>query len=872
MKRPVSLLVALTAVGLVVGTAVAAARRPAIASRPAPSDPPRLVARSVPKKPAHTPVPQGYSRQVLHVKFVEGSQVRLSGQDLVAPDPRSSTDLAAFLASPAVAGVERMFPRSDAALVAEKTRIEAKSRREQADKSLYFRIRLAPDARAEDVLDALNALPIVEIAYPEPLAMPLPVTPNFTPQQGYRNAAPGGIDADIASRVCAGRGDEVRIIDIEYSWNQSHEDLSKAASALIANGTFEDPFGSTNHGTAVLGEMIADDNGIGVTGAVHRAALNLVNANTTDGYRLAAAIDLAHANLVAGDLILIEQQIAGPNGCDADTQVGCVAVEWIQAYYDAIVAATSDGILVVEAAGNGAQDLGDTGTYGDPFPSGRADSGAIVVGAGAAPTCSANPRSRLGFSNFGPRVNVQGWGQCVATTGYGFLHVGAGMNEWYTGSFGGTSSASPIVTSAAASVSSAAQSLTGSAPLPTAVRSLLISTGTAQDTGPDSGHIGPLPNLRLALAAYETDGPTTTCPGAFQEECTSPSGAHPTYSASAVDDCDPTPAVACTPSSGSAFGFGATSVSCHGTDAVGNVGADCSFDVTVVDTTPPVLVCPSAVVTECTGNNGTPPTNPAVAAFLAGASATDVCDASVPVTNDAPGFFPLGVTPVEFTAADDHTNESTCTRNVTVQDTIAPVGEITFPTNGACFGPPGVPVTITDSFADLCDPALDRTYVPAAPPYVAHGDYHVTLTVKDNALNQAQDDVSFTIDLVPPAVAIITPPLDQTGTTPLQYPIQIAFTASDNDGASGGIVHEIMQLQGCTIYDGNTYGDDDGLLSDELFQLTKYKLCQLMTGCHFLVLDLPRIRVEATDACGNVSARERIIRRRLLKTEVCTLP
>ena len=208
----------------------------------------------------------------------------------------------------------------------------------------------------------------------------------------------------------------------------------------------------------MLGELISTNDSLGVTGIAHGAGIGLVNANNTgDGYDLADSIDTAAAALGPGDVILIEQQTAGANGGCGSDQVGCVAVEWVQAYYDAIVSATSAGIIVVEAAGNGNEDLGDTGDYGSPFPDGRADSGAIIVGAGAAPGCGSPARGRLSFSTFGPRVNVQGWGQCVVTTGYGDLQGASMSSDAYTDTFGGTSSASPIVTGAAAILSSVAQ-------------------------------------------------------------------------------------------------------------------------------------------------------------------------------------------------------------------------------------------------------------------------------------------------------------------------------------------------------------------------------------------------------------------------------
>jgi hypothetical protein len=70
------------------------------------------------------------------------------------------------------------------------------------------------------------------------------------------------------------------------------------------------------------------------------------------GYNFAAAVSAIMTNLVAGDVILIEQQGVGPVG-------EYVPVSWWKPNYDAIRTAVSNGIIVVEAAGNGAQNLDD---------------------------------------------------------------------------------------------------------------------------------------------------------------------------------------------------------------------------------------------------------------------------------------------------------------------------------------------------------------------------------------------------------------------------------------------------------------------------------------------------------------------------------
>jgi subtilisin family serine protease len=113
------------------------------------------------------------------------------------------------------------------------------------------------------------------------------------------------------------------------------------------------------------------------------------------------------------------------------------------------------------------------------------------------------PRSRIFFSNYGKIVNVQAWGWHVTSTGYGDAQGGTNQNRWYTHRFSGTSSASPIVTGAAACIQSRAKVKRGAPLDPKYVRDILIKTGTPQEPGPGvplSQHIGPQPNLLKALA------------------------------------------------------------------------------------------------------------------------------------------------------------------------------------------------------------------------------------------------------------------------------------------------------------------------------------------------------------------------------------
>lgn len=422
------------------------------------------------------------SRTEVVVKFRDGAAVN--------PQPDV---LSQFEADFPRLRVQRLFTTPLDRLARERSRIERSSRRQLADLSKYFRIAAPDAATADELLAQLSSSSLVETAYRAPLPAPPPSTPDFVDQQGYRNGAPEGVGASSVASVPGATGSAVKIIDVEYSWNQQHEDLSKARNALIPNGTAVDPFSNPEHGTAVLGELVADANGFGVTGIVPDASLGLVNAfNAERSYDLANSIDLAHHQLGPGDVIVVEQQAVGVCG-------GCyVPVEWYSDVYDAIVSATADGVLVVEAAGNGGQNLDDA-VYGSPFPGGRARSGAFIVGASDA---CITPRARVGFSDYGSRVDFQGWGGCVVTTGYGSLY-GQDADTRYTASFNGTSSATPIVAGAIAVFSSAYRTRFGTSPAPELVRSVLTSTGTPQNLGSGTlgGNIGPQPDLVAALAA-----------------------------------------------------------------------------------------------------------------------------------------------------------------------------------------------------------------------------------------------------------------------------------------------------------------------------------------------------------------------------------
>lgn len=465
-----------------------------------------LKPRWVPPKPAHTNIATWQSQSVIEVKFVEGSSYRLVNGQMSAPESSNPSALQAVLRAHPVRQMTRLFARDETRLRAEKLEAELMSGEQMPDLNLWYIFTAATGTDTEALIDALNALPQVEIAYPAPLPAPLPgsvqkqrFTPSYIESQGYLDAAPGGIDAEYAWQVGGGTGKNVTIVDVEYSFNQTHEDLKSVA---VIGLPMYHGFGD-DHGTAVQGELIGKPNGYGVTGIAHGATSKFSSPcidSVCTYYIPAFAINVAQQNTVAGDVILIEQQTSvcglsyyGP-------------LEWIQSVYDAIKTATASGRNVVEAAGNGEVWLDQPACNG-LFDKNVRDSGAIIVGAGAPPSFGDGDRSRAYFSTFGSRVNVQGWGFNVVTAGYGDLQ-GGDTNQWYTSTFGGTSSASPIVAGAVAILSSVAKQR-GSILSPTWLRSVLMMTGSPQQAVvgmPVSQRIGPRPNIKAALTKLPAGG------------------------------------------------------------------------------------------------------------------------------------------------------------------------------------------------------------------------------------------------------------------------------------------------------------------------------------------------------------------------------
>jgi hypothetical protein len=425
----------------------------------------------------------------LHVKLAPGM-----AQEQLAPPLDGTT----------VLDSEPLFSRPTEALGEDQAAAATRSGEPMPDLSAWRRIHVQGTRNAiEHALAALEAREDVESAFEAPRPeLPFvpgstfasgscPIrTPRYDERQGYLRPAPAGIDAPYAWTKPGGRGEAVWFADIEGAWNTAHEDLP--VDRIEAIGRPIDSRDWEMHGTAVLGEVMSRDNGLGMVGIAPNVAR--VFTSSVAGRSAASAIDLAQAKMRPGDVLLIELHAIGPRG-------RFLPMEFWDDVFDVIKIASARGVVVIEAAGNGAEDL-DHETYKRKLDRKKRDSGAIMVGAGAPAIEGWTDRSRLDFSNYGSRVDVQGWGRIVATLDYGDLQGCDATKRKYTNLFGGTSSASPIVAGAAMLLESISKTERGCPMSPVDVRKLLVSTGSPQmdgPHGPKKQHIGPRPNLARAI-------------------------------------------------------------------------------------------------------------------------------------------------------------------------------------------------------------------------------------------------------------------------------------------------------------------------------------------------------------------------------------
>lgn len=425
------------------------------------------------------------------VKFVDEAKVRLGATGLPMRQQKVAMPEIEGLLQTHGVQMSRAIPTPDEELDALAIRAMRRSLRAQPDLAGIYQVD-GEFANKDAFLafgEALNKLDIVEYVEIEDLQVPPPgdippETPDFSNRQGYLYEKSGGVGAPYAWELgIFGQG--IKVSDCEFSWDVKHEEFTDGNTLHVEKGqTLTSSF--MDHGTAVMGVTVASHEGFGVKGIAPKSeAWVFPEKSQQSSSRRLAAVTNAIKQSGKGDIVMLEMQMTGPGG-------GYGPAEVTKSVWSATKTGTDAGVVVIGAAGNGSQNL-DSSAYSSYRSWG--DSGLIMVGAGS----NSTKHSKLGFSTYGKRVDVQGWGTGVFTTGYGsFKRIGGDSHQSYSNSFNGTSSATPTVVGAALLIQSHAKENLGKPYTPAELRKLLKDTGFKQGGGQ---HIGPLPSVRKAIEA-----------------------------------------------------------------------------------------------------------------------------------------------------------------------------------------------------------------------------------------------------------------------------------------------------------------------------------------------------------------------------------
>jgi len=289
--------------------------------------------------------------------------------------------------------------------------------------------------------------------------------------QKYLGEAPGGVEAKFAWSIPGGRGANQTLVDYETGWTLDHDSFKHLGITKPFCGGVKEI--KRPHGTAVLGICAGKGASKGIAPDID------LDSGVTSMYpdslkKAKPIVDLA-GRLEKGDILLIELE-------SRRLSQKKLPFEDYLSVRTAIRNIVDLGVIVVEAAGNGSQNL-------KGYPHIHAcDSGAIIVAASNA----YGEYCRHTGSNFGSRVNCFAWGEEVYTA--------VSYNEGDTSSyciFDGTSSAAAIVAGCALSLQGAYEAKHKERLCPAKMRSLL--SDPIHNTCPDESctvDMGVMPNLR----------------------------------------------------------------------------------------------------------------------------------------------------------------------------------------------------------------------------------------------------------------------------------------------------------------------------------------------------------------------------------------
>ena len=306
-----------------------------------------------------------------------------------------------------------------------------------------------------------------------------------------------GVDADsvLGNRTVVGVIDNSAIID--------HVDLVgqvtlEAGQIVVIPAPGTSALINPDHGTAVLGILVASADGVGITGLLPKAhAIFFPAVTKAQGGRLVTALVSAAENLNEGDVLCVPLEYGAGFTMASDTFANQL-----------FNVADSLGITTVIPAGNGGFEI-------------SVESTAIIVGAawpgtqtllpnGASPITKDNLNALTAPSNIYPGnsycrwrtsnwsstigqggVDVSGWGAGICTLGVGTLFTIPGTRtKTYQVNFGETSGACAMIAGLVGAMNGFAEALFGASIGTPAIRNILNNNDTDSQGNPTGGYIG----------------------------------------------------------------------------------------------------------------------------------------------------------------------------------------------------------------------------------------------------------------------------------------------------------------------------------------------------------------------------------------------
>ncbi len=306
---------------------------------------------------------------------------------------------------------------------------------------------------------------------------------------------------------------------------------------------------------------------------------------------------------------------------------------------------------------------------------------------------------------------------------------------------------------------------TGTFPLGTTVVTLVV-TADGRSSEPDT----------VSILVRDTTVPVLTVPANIIVEQATFAGTIVPLTASATDICDAS--VTITNNAPAICPLGVTTVTFTATDDSGNAVSK-SMTVTVVDTTPPDLTVPDDVEVEQATLAGT--------VVPLDATASDICDADVEITDDGLAIYPLGGTTVTFTATDDSGNAVSKSMTVTVVDTTPP--DLTVPDDVEVEQATldGTVVLLVATASDICDADVEIT--DNGLPIYPLGVTTVIFTATDDSGNAVSKSMTVTVvDTTPPTISVSVMPDSLWPPNHKMVDIQATVSANDICDASPDVV------------------------------------------------------------------------------------